>query len=239
MTPYDICLMALKDAGAIGAGEVPEPTDINDAFVKLNWMLAQWQHKRFLVWHLIDIVVPTTGKKSYTIGPGGDIPLAVRPDKLQSAFVRQVVQSQPSEIDYPLNILESYEDYTRIALKGLRSFPTEVFYDTGFPLGTIYIWPVPEAGLYEGHLQVKELLNSFTSLSETMVMPPEYFPAMEYNLALRLAPAYGLQPNQVVVGLARDSLEVIRQANFQIANLRMPSELIINGVYNPYSDQIR
>jgi hypothetical protein len=240
MTPRDIIQLALRDAGVTGEGIIPSADDVSDAFTKLNWMLAQWQRKRWLIWHLIDLAYVADGQPSFTVGPGGALSTLVRPDKIESAFVRQLVgNSSNSYVDYPLTLIPSYESYSVIALKKLPSFPQYLFYDSGYPLGSAYPWPVPQAGLYETHLQVKELLNQFTSLDQTIVLPEEYFPAIELNLVIRIAPGYGRQPDPAIVALAKDSLNVLRMANTQISTLRMPGELVRNGIYNPYSDQIR
>lgn len=225
----------------LGVGYVPTAEDSNDAFLRLNWMLAQWQRKRWLVWHLVDLAVPSTGATSYTIGPGGNINVAVRPDKLEAAYTRQIIQSQPNQIDYPVDIITSYEQYSRIALKQLTAFTSYIFYDNAYPVGKLYPWPVPQASIYETHVLVKDLLSQFTGLTQQVNIPEEYFPALEWNLAVRLAAAYpeAGPPREDLKALARDSLNVLREANTQIATLAMPTELVRPGVYNPYSDQVR
>jgi hypothetical protein len=238
-TPLDIINFALKDAGVTGSGITPNAEETNDAFTRINWMLAQWQRKRWLVWHLVDLVCSATGANSYSIGPGQQFDVVKRPAKLESAFLRQTTDVGPSNVDYPLEIINAYEDWAMVALKTLVSFPSYVFYDTGFPIGTLYFWPVPQAGLYEMHIQVVEQLTQFTTLVQDINLPEEYIAAIHYNLAVRLAPAYGQQVNPAVVALARDSLNVIRMANVQIGRLHMPGDLIRPGIYNPYSDQVR
>jgi len=44
---------------------------MNDAWARLQWMLQQWERKRFLVYHLRDYSVVSTGAISYTFGPQG------------------------------------------------------------------------------------------------------------------------------------------------------------------------
>lgn len=238
-TPSDIIIQALKKAGILGVGQAAQAEDMNDAFLDLNDMMAQWQRKRWLVYHLVDVSIVSTGQRSYTIGPGGDIAVATRPDRLESAFFRQIVQSQPNQIDYPLELIEAREDYNNIALKGLTQFPMYVFYDSAFPLGVVYPWPILQASIYELHLSIKAQLSQFTSLGQTIVLPLEYFAALKWNLAIRLAISYKLPVDSGLVALAKDSLNLIRNANTQIPRLRMPADLIRPGVYNPYSDQIR
>jgi hypothetical protein len=240
-TPNDLITLALRDSGVIGTGQNPLAQDVNDAFTRLNQMLAQWQRKRWLIWHLIDLGILSTGQQSYSIGPGGDIEVPVRPDRLESAFFRQIVNtSVPNQIDYSLEILESREDYNRIALKQLSSFGMYVFYDSAWPLGNIFVWPVPQASIYEIHISIKELLNAFTTLNETIMLPPEYEAAITFSLMQRLRVAYRLPKDPGIDGLAKDALNTLRKANTQIGRLQMPTGIVRpSGYYNVYSDQIR
>lgn len=238
-TPQDIIRAALKKAGVLGVGQSALAEDTNDAFQDMQDMLGQWQRKRWLIWHLVDYAVTGTGQEYYTVGPGGQFNINPRPDRIESAFFRQLVQSQPNQIDYPLEIIEAREDYNMIALKQLQTFPQYLFYDSGFPMGKAYPWPLIQANLYELHLTVKETLAQFTSLSQQISLPLEYFAALKFNLAVRLRQAYQLPPDPALIGLAKDALNVIRNANLQIPRLRVPTDLVRPGIYNVYSDQIR
>lgn len=240
-TAQDLITLALKDAGVTGVGQTPLQADLDDALTRLNMMIAQWNRKRWLVYHLVTYGITSTGAQSYGVGPAADINVAKRPDRLESAFFRQIIQSQPNQIDYPLEILESREDYNNIALKQLQSFPSYIFYDSDYPVGRIYPWPIPQSAIYQVFITIKETLSTFASLSTTVVLPEEYFAALHYNLVCRLYPAYsrGDPTFAMNMGLAKDALDVIRGANTQIARLQMPTDLVRPGVYNPYSDQIR
>ena len=235
----DILKLALKDSGVLAVGQSPQPEDISDAFVRVNMMLAQWGKKRWLVYHLVDVAKVSTGAQSYTVGPGGDFDVAYRPDRIEAAFFRQTVQSVPNQVDYPLEIIEARETYNDIALKMLSSFPSYIFYDSSYPLGHIFPWPIPQSGIYEIHLSLKEVLSQFTSVSQVINLPAEYVPLIHYNLCARLRPAYQQLPDPTITALAKDSLNVVRGANTQIPRLKMPTDLTRPGVYNPYSDQIR
>ena len=238
-TPLDIIKSSLKDAGVVGIGQAPSAEDYADGFQRLNWMISQWNRKRWLVYHLVTLGFVSTGAQSYTVGPGCQYDIATRPARLESAFMRQLTQSQPNQIDYPLQILESREDYNNIALKTLTSFPNYIFYDSDWPVGLIYPWPLPEASIYEVFITVSQVLGQFAAQNQAINLPDEYLAALHYNLAARNCVAYTRPISPDIVALARDSLNVIRGANTQIARLTMPADLIRPGIYNPYSDQIR
>lgn len=212
----------------------------------MQWMIEQWQRKRWLTFHLVNLALTSTGQTGpYTIGPGGQFAVGTRPDRLETGnYFRQLVQSSPNQVDYPLELLESFEDYNRIALKALATFPGYVYYDPAYPLGNLYFWPIPQANLYSMNVLVKctliDLITGAKGLATVLdaVLPNEYFQAIYLSLAEILRTAYRLPVDPILSARAKESREVIRGAAAQLARLRMPDDLIRPGVYNPYSDQI-
>ena len=184
---------------------------------------------------LTDSAFTSTGAVSYTVGTGGNFNIP-RPDKLESVFARYVPTGS-TPVDYDIEIIEAREDYNRIPLKQLGTFPQVAFYDAQYPLGNLYVWPVPQTGLFELHITTKTVLSSFSSLTATMSLPPEYQEAIIYNLAGRLRPAYGLPPDPSITAIANASLATIRAANAQVPRLMIPPEAGTHTRYNIYSDQ--
>ena len=72
--PIDIISGALKDIGALAAGEVPTADATQDAFYMLNDMVDQWSNESMMVSYKTEIIFPITpGQIQYTIGPNGTI----------------------------------------------------------------------------------------------------------------------------------------------------------------------
>jgi hypothetical protein len=230
----DIINLSLKEAGALGVGQTPLAEDINDAFLILNGMLSQWQRRRYMIYHLVDVAYQATGAASYTIGVGGNFNTA-RPAGINSAFVRQI--NGASQVDYPLNVMSSREDYSDIVSKSVQSLPMAVYYDASYPLGTLYFWPVPTS-LYQLHVVVYESLPKFTNLATQLSLPPEYFEAIHYNLACRLRPAYQLPPEPSLVQLAKSALDTVKMANTQVPHMKMPPGLQGGGRFNIYAGTV-
>jgi hypothetical protein len=243
-TARDLCVEALTVSGVVGDGQTASGMIINATFARMNRMLSQWQIKRWLIYHLVEHKFVGDGTKGgdgapIIVGPGGDINM-VRPDRIEKAFQRQTILSQPNQIDYPLEEMKSYEDWTNIALKTLKSFPSYFFYDPAFPLGKLYVWPVMSpAGLYEAHIITKEVLGRFASLASAVLLPPEYEGAITWNLARITRAAFRKPMDAEINALARENLNSIRSANAAIARLEMPDDLTRPGIYNIFSDQIR
>ena len=244
-TTLDIINLALLDAGIIGQGQTASAEDVNNAYTRMQWMIQQWQRKRYLVFHLVNLTLTSTGQTTpYTIGPGQQFQLGTRPDKLENGcYFRQLVQSSPNQVDYTLEILETWEDYNKIVLKKLITFPGYIFLDPAYPVGLLYVWPIPQANIYSINVLVKAtLIDIITATGLTTpldaTLPNEYFKAIYESLAEILRSAYRLPPDPGLSGRAKESREVLRDANAAIARLRMPDDLIRPGNYNVYSDQI-
>lgn len=220
-------MLALKITGVLGVGQTPLSEDTNDAFTILNTMIAGWSRRRWMIYHLVDVVFQSTGAQSYSIGLNQQFNVT-RPDTIEYAFARQQYNTISGAVDYPLDVMAAREDYASIALKQLVSFPSLVFYDATFPIGTVYYYPIPNS-TFELHLGVKETLFAFSNLTTTVNLPSEYQEALIWNLAARLRPMYQLPPDPTIIGIAQTSLQVIRGANAQISRLVMPSGLSRSG----------
>jgi hypothetical protein len=237
-TVGDLIKLALKDAGIVGVGQTPLAEDSNDALSRLNMMVSQWNRRRWLIYHLVDSYIQSTGALSYTVGNGGNFNIT-RPAKIASAFMRMNPGSSgnpnSASVDYNLDILHAREDWNKIQVKGISSFSKYCFYDAAYPLGNLYFWPVPQS-IYEIHISTLDLISQFTGLTQTISLPPEYFEALFYNLIQRLRAAYRLPADEEINGLARAALQTIRTANAQVPRLSMPQDLRQRGRYNIYSD---
>lgn len=262
-TAGDICKQALKDCGAIGQGQSPTAEDTSEAQMRLQWMLQEWERKSLLVYHLVtNGINPTTGATTYSIGPGGNIdtnqpfnpfnqqfnyqfgpayPASARPAKIESAFLRQIQNTAPNQIDYPLRIIQTMNDYNRIALKSLQTFPGYLFYDPAWPLGVLYPWPVPQANIYAFYCTYLEQLPPMFATQSTVInLPFEYFNAMVLSLALRLRPKYGIVsfPGDPLPGLVKDAIATLRKANTRVTSLVMANDLLTGQQYNIFSDRM-
>ncbi len=163
-TARDIINQSMKSIGVLGLGQTLNAEDINDGFTRLQNMVNQWQVKRWLVPSLYDIAMIGNNEKSNRIGPG-QYWNTLRPDKIMAAYFIQLNSGVSSPVSFPLYPLFSYEDYSRISLKELNSWPTRYFYDNQFPYGNVFIWPIPTPS-YEIHLILKSALGFSTSIED-------------------------------------------------------------------------
>lgn len=233
-TATDLITLALKDIGALGVGQSISAEDTADALATLNMMLGEWQAERLSVYHLVDTALMSSGAVSYTLGTGGNFNIQ-RPTHIESVYAR-LNPGSSNPIDYPVTLLDSREDYARIALKSLSSFPELAYYDAAYPLANLLFYPVPN-NTFELHIVTMEVLPQFTAPGTVISLPMQYMSAIRYNLGPYLAPSYQIEPLPSLVRRAFNAKQVIKRMNAQLQSMRMPRGLGSRQKFNIYSGQ--
>lgn len=229
-TASDLIKSALKLINVVAVGETPSSEDADDARLVLNDILEEWSLERMMVVNLVnETQTITANTESYTIGSGGDWDTD-RPIRIESAFIRD-----SSNYDYPLNIVDN-EVYQNIVDKNpTSSLPGIIMYNQSFPLGTIYLWPVPIVNLAIS-LSTWKPFTAITALSTTITLPPGYYKALRFNLALELAPEYGKSPDPVIVAKAEETKNKIKLVNSAAKNYEMGFDMVSRtGGFNIYT----
>ena len=192
-TPHDIVNNALQLIGKVAPGERIRAEDAEVGLHAANAILSSWNNQRLMFYSVNNVVGNIlAGKNPHTVGIGGDINIA-RPMRIEKAFVR--IASLTNPIDYILeqNDNARYQDYS---VKNTRvSYPSNFYYEATFPLASLYLYPVASQNL-EIHMSVWMQLTEFTSLSQTISLPIGYENTLTYQLAVDLAPRYGIELNR-------------------------------------------
>ena len=228
-TVRDLCTFSLKNAGIIGIGQTAGAEQINDAHTFLKGMLNSWRQNRWLVFRTVDHSYVGDGIATKTVGPGGDIDIpSGRPARLETGnWYVQLVPAGNTQVSFPLQLIQSRQDYNQLVLKNLRSVPWALWYDPQLPLGVLHTWPVPSSQ-YEIHIVVKEPIDTLDSLDDSLTgLPDEYAEPLWSNLAIRCAGMKG--GSAVISDIVREtavaSLQNMMTANFAMKSLVTPSDL--------------
>jgi hypothetical protein len=177
---------------------------------ELNSMLDSWSNERLMIHTLSQTSFAlTAGQGSYTIGGGGDFNMT-RPTKIvDPCFIRDTDGS-----DSPLQLI-NVEAYGRIVDKDADgSYPTYLYYDYGYSAtstATVYFWPEPIAGL-STFINTLQPLLTFSTMSHTLLMPPGYQRAIEYNYAVEASGGFtNVDPS--IAMIARQSKAALKSQN--------------------------
>lgn len=200
-TARQIIVKALQKNGVLTKGMQPDDDEIVDGLSALLAMLSSWSVDGMTTYaRTTESFTLTPAQSQYTIGDGGDFDTS-RPNQIVSAYFRD------SDIDYPLTIIND-ETYAQIAWKQEQSFPYYINYTNEYPLGKLNIYPVP-ANTYTLFLLTEKPFLEYT-IDEDVNLPPGWERALIYNLAVELAPDYGVSASPELIGIANRSLRNIQ-----------------------------
>jgi hypothetical protein len=243
--PAETGLSILTDAylmaGVIGQGQVVNGFDTALGFRRMNGMISQWNTQRWMIFHLLSLGFTSLGQTApYTVGPGANYNVARRPDRIEKAWVRQLV-SGGLPVDTPLTVWQAREQYDLATLKqSFVSYPRGVFLDTAWPVGNLYIYPWPTASMYQIFIDMKDVLPVFTAQTLAASLPDQYLECIKTNLARRIRQNYGkgMKPDPELNILAKSALSIVKDSNLQVPELQMPIGVpgTMQGNYNIFSD---
>lgn len=213
----DILNLALRDVGVIGEGQTASAETTNDALTTLNQMIGQWNAQKIAVLAQKEVSFAATGAQTYTIGVGGAVNTAL-PVKVDAALWRD------GEVDYHLEVIESFEDYQEIGIKELSGVPAAIHFQRTFPLGLLYVYPQPSTGSI--YLTVSVPLSSYATVADTLTVPSEYELAFRFSLAELLAITFSTPLRPDVAMQAAKARRIMKRNNVRIPQLNMPSAVL-------------
>jgi hypothetical protein len=225
--------------GYLGRNEVMSAQDINDALRVFNRMLDSWSNESLASYVQTQRSFPTVFmKNAYTIGSGGDIN-DTRPADIISAFIRDT-----NNIDYKLQVL-TQQQWDDIGQKTITSqIPDQLYYESTYPLGTIYIFPYPLIAGYTVFYRTNLNQVEATALTNTISMPVGYELAYTLNLAVQMMSAgfpcmlEGPSLAMLIKGAA-DAKAAIKASNIDEVVAAYDDAIVSrsNATYNVYSDR--
>jgi hypothetical protein len=210
MTAQDLINLAAKDVGALASGETLNAEEYPDCLLKLNQLIAEWDIEYLNIFCISRAAYPMTAGRTtpYQIGPSGADFVAPRPISIRAANV----VTGSGGFEFGLQVIP-VEQWNAIVEKSAVGDPPEVlYYDNDYPNALLYLnpWPAAEESLV---LYTWEQLNQLASLSSTFDMPPGYAEALEWNLAISLAPMFGRPLDATVAAKAQAAKASIRANN--------------------------
>lgn len=213
---------ALRLIGQLAEGETPSAATSQDALTAMNQMIDSWSIERLAVFSTQDqVFMWPPGAISRTLGPTGDF-VGNRPVLLDdSTYFRDPANN----ISFGIKILNQ-QQYNGIAVKTVTStYPQVIFVNMGFPDVTMSIYPRPTRDLEWHFISVQELSNPAT-LVTNLLFPPGYLRAFTYNLAMEIAPEFGVEPSPQVQRIAMTSKRNLKRINNPDDVMSMPYAIV-------------
>lgn len=239
MTVRRLIQRTLRLLNVTAQSEDPDAPEMQDAFETLNDMIASWNREGLMLFRTLRQEFPLTANTaSYTIGSGG-VYSVERPDRIDRASY--MLGSGTSELELPMEILKTALDWSTVVLKNTASSVSlRLYYDPTFPLGTIYVHPIPSVnGTMTLYLWGR--LTQFDALTDDIELPDGYARAIRYNLAAEIAPEFAVPLDSIaadVRALAIASKENIKSLNIrpQVMSCDPAATTTVGGTYNWRTD---
>lgn len=190
ITRDEIIEGALRLAGVIAEGSTPDTDKVTAAAQALNMLVKALQVDGMPLWAIKEYELTLIDStKTYSIGIGETINIP-KPLKVIQAYLK----NSSSNIDIPLRII-TREEYNRLGNKLSEGVPALIWYDPQRDKGILSIYPVPgttESSTYTLVLVYQRPFEDFDSATDNPDFPQEWYEAIKYGLAVRMAGEYGV-----------------------------------------------
>lgn len=192
-TRADIIKSALRKAGALGDWESPTSEQTTAAALALQMLVKAWQVQGMPVWVIKEQSIPSTNLAGGTVNIGlGQTINVAKPLKVLQAFLRR------DDLDTPLDIWDRW-NYNTLVNHSIEGTPTIIYYQPLLTYGTLHCYPLPDAATQTATsvvIHYQAMFEDMDSDSNDLSFPPEWTKAVTYQLAVDLAPEYGLSINE-------------------------------------------
>ena len=215
----DFIRRAMLSILVLGSGETPTQAEAQDGLATLGDMLDVWDSDGLMIFTTQITDFPLTGaKQTYTLGAGGDFDMD-RPAFIDRASI--VLLSNPAQpLEYPIPVYTTQDWQEKVPIKNSPgNLPLLVYDDGAFPLRNLTFWPFATDNT-TFRLYSWQRLSKFTDLTTAIAFPPTYAEAIRFNLAVRLAPEFGVSVSPEVASLAASSLAALKASNPDETKLR-------------------
>lgn len=187
MTTRELLQEAYEDLGILAPAQALSDEDADFGLKKLTRLLDSWNADRASVYATrFATYTLTPALQPHTIGPAASSPtftVTQRPVSVESA---NLVLTGGIRCALTRRDAQWWANLTIPALSS--NIPTDLYYSPDWPLGKLYLYPVPSAA-YQLDLFTRVLLADL-ALGDTVTFPPGYRDAITLTLEELIAPSY-------------------------------------------------
>lgn len=185
-TPQRVIWDAYFNAAKIGVGSDPSSEQYAIGMNRLNNLVNIRQTEGLRLWLQQDLSVTlVAGQNLYTFGPAAGI-IMTRPTRIIEAYYQYPATSNQTNV--PLNMI-SRNEWDSLGTFTSQGMVNSVFVDKQIPQLNVWLWLNPDAitALGTVHLIIQQQQPNVTGLVDTMVLGPEWFLYLSWELALELS----------------------------------------------------
>lgn len=211
-SPIRAVKRAYLEAGLIEMGGVPDGEQLLAGLERLNDLLAYEQTQGVKLWLELDLAITLTGGQSLYPQTESLNGITTKPTRVKEAYFQYNTTPSGGNPIYPLIPL-ARSDWDTLGNRTVQGNITSYYVDKQPNVLNVWFWLTPSTGfaaLGSPHLIVQQQQQQAITLTETMILPQEWFLFCLWALADELA---GGQPASIMercaqrAGYYRDALE--------------------------------
>jgi hypothetical protein len=202
----DLITQAAGLIGALTQGTGLNASELADGLARLNILVDAWNAdplNHYSVNSEQHTLTATVG--IYTLGPGGSFS-TTRPVVIESANIIL------SGLKHPMDLLSKAAYDAILEPTGQMTVPRKLYSDGAHPTTTIKIWPYP-SGTPDLEINSPFIIPPFAALNTAVDLPPAYYKALLYTLAVDIAPSFRLQLDPSLPQIALDAQQQMKKPN--------------------------
>jgi len=124
--------------------------------------------------------------------------------------------------EWPVRILDQTQYESYVWLKDMASTYVEfVWLEDTVPVKKLHVWPIPQYPGYTLQLLPWPAQPQYTHWDEGLEWPNGYVRLMSYNLAVELAPEYGVEASPTVLRTAEQTKRDLAVVNARVGRLSL------------------
>lgn len=182
--------------GSLGDGVTMTADEVATDLIALNMLLATWDIDYYAA--VTEAFTLTANTAAYTWKlTTGDITTDRPVDLLDQTYILR------GDISYPVRLITSAV-YQAIGNKTVTGMPELIFFDPMMPAANLHLYPVPDAAdvIYLTSLKA---LAEITDATAEIALHQDMVGALKWNLAVELAPNYGVPVTPLMQLRARET----------------------------------
>ena len=177
---------ALRIVGALAQGETPTTAQMTEGAEALNFLAKAWMADGMPLWVIREYSLPLTASTAvYT------------PSTKMMKVIQAYNHNTSTNVDIPMRIV-TRDEYNRLGNKVSTGNPIQLLHIPNRTDSTIKVYPVPtsvEAASNQIIITYQKPYDDFDTSTDEPEFPAEWFDALKFGLAHRLAAEYGMELN--------------------------------------------
>ena len=222
MTARDMIGSAHRLLNLANAGNALPEAVYQENLLSLNRMIDSWDTERLIIFNTQDQVFTwPAGEIQRHLGPTGEF-VGNRPVLLDdSTYYRD----PGTNVSFGIKFINQ-QQYNGIAVKTVTStYPQVMWINMEYPNIQMTVYPKPTRDL-EWHFVSVDELSQPATLNTDLFFPPGYLRAFTYNLAMEIAPEFGIEPLPQVQRIAMTSKRNLKRINNPDDVMSMPYAIV-------------